>query len=173
MLPDVVTYSTLIDGYCKASRMQDALEVLDSMVERGILPDVVTYTTLIAGYCKEGEMEEAMKLHNEMIDKGMVPDPITYLVLSHGLDKVENVQEADGPLIEKRAEGNWCFPWHWSLRHNSLALLQKFYSLQIATLLPPELELGCTRLTLRTKGECRLIEKCCLDSIKTLFYISV
>lgn len=85
--------------------MRDALEVLDSMVERGILPDVVTYTTLIAGYCKEGEMEEAMKLYNEMIDKGMVPDPITYLVLSHGLDKLENVQEADGPLIEKRAEG--------------------------------------------------------------------
>lgn len=44
-----------------------------------------------------------MKLHNEMIDKGMVPDPITYLVLSHGLDKVENVQEADEPLIGKRA----------------------------------------------------------------------
>lgn len=44
VLPDVVTYSTLIDGYCKASCMRDALEVLDSMVERGILPDVVTYT---------------------------------------------------------------------------------------------------------------------------------
>jgi len=64
-----------------------------------------------------------------------------------------------------------CFPGGW--RHNSLASLQKFSSLQIATFLLPELDSGCSPLTLRTKGECWLIEKCCMHSIKMLFYIAV
>ncbi|KAK6804094.1 hypothetical protein RDI58_001878 [Solanum bulbocastanum] len=37
--PDVVTYNTLIDGYCWQGRLQEAKQVFDSMVQRGVQPN--------------------------------------------------------------------------------------------------------------------------------------
>uniref|UniRef100_A0A6N2L8Q5 Pentatricopeptide repeat-containing protein n=1 Tax=Salix viminalis TaxID=40686 RepID=A0A6N2L8Q5_SALVM len=42
--PDVVTYNTIIDSLCKDRLVNDAMEFLSEMLDRGIQPDVVTYT---------------------------------------------------------------------------------------------------------------------------------
>ncbi|MBA0696250.1 hypothetical protein Goari_002822 [Gossypium aridum] len=52
--PDVVTYSILVDAYCKKGVISKAEDIVDSMKKLGIEPDVVTYNILVNAHCKEG-----------------------------------------------------------------------------------------------------------------------
>jgi pentatricopeptide repeat protein len=48
--------STLIDGYVRAGRMEEAEGVLKSMQQRRIKGNVVLFNTLLRGYSKKGNM---------------------------------------------------------------------------------------------------------------------
>ncbi|CAA7029776.1 unnamed protein product [Microthlaspi erraticum] len=56
--PDIVTYNSLINGFCMQSRLDEAKQMFE-MVSKGCLPDVVTYNTLINGFCKSKRVEMA------------------------------------------------------------------------------------------------------------------
>ncbi|CAL5031121.1 unnamed protein product [Urochloa decumbens] len=79
--PDVAYYTVLIDGQCKAAYLDEARELFDEMLAKGLAPDVYTYTTLINGYCSQGETAKAEDLLQEMMDKGLKPDVLTFSVL--------------------------------------------------------------------------------------------
>ena len=49
--PNVVTYSSLIDGHCLQGQMDEAMKVFNCMAGRGVLPSHLTYNILINGYC--------------------------------------------------------------------------------------------------------------------------
>ncbi|KAF8117978.1 hypothetical protein N665_0007s0027 [Sinapis alba] len=55
--PDVVTFNTLINGYCK-------------MCRRGIVANEVTYITLIHGFRKVGNINGVLDIFQEMISSG-------------------------------------------------------------------------------------------------------
>ena len=50
-MPDVQTFSILVDTRCKEGMLTEAKEVFDVMIQRGIDPNIVTYNSLIDGYC--------------------------------------------------------------------------------------------------------------------------
>ncbi|GMH17340.1 hypothetical protein Nepgr_019181 [Nepenthes gracilis] len=56
--PDIVSYNSLIDVYCKNREMDKVYKVLDEMHEQGILPDVITYTSLIGGLGLVGQPDK-------------------------------------------------------------------------------------------------------------------
>jgi pentatricopeptide repeat protein len=80
----------VIDGYCKMSDMEKAIEVCSQMTERKIEPNVITFSTLIDGFCKKGNMKAAMGLYTEMVIKGLTPDVVTFTTLIDGHCKVGN-----------------------------------------------------------------------------------
>ncbi|RCV29688.1 hypothetical protein SETIT_6G032300v2 [Setaria italica] len=80
--PDVAYYTVLIDGQCKAAYLDEARELFDEMLAKGLTPDVYTYTSLINGYCSQGETAKAEDLLQEMMDKGMKPDALTFSVFN-------------------------------------------------------------------------------------------
>ena len=45
--PNVFTYTTLLNGACKARILDKALEILDNMLQKECAPNVVTYIALI------------------------------------------------------------------------------------------------------------------------------
>jgi pentatricopeptide repeat protein len=54
-MPNVVSFNTLLKGFCNEKRAEEALQLLHVMAEDGggnCTPDVVTYTTMIDGLCK-------------------------------------------------------------------------------------------------------------------------
>ncbi|KAJ0983812.1 hypothetical protein J5N97_002168 [Dioscorea zingiberensis] len=83
-LPNVITYTSLISGYCKLGKMKDALEVFDEMIGFGIKPNRVTYNVLIDGYGKVCEMQSANSMYGRMVLGGYQPDIITYTSLIDG-----------------------------------------------------------------------------------------
>ncbi|KAH1075509.1 hypothetical protein J1N35_027837 [Gossypium stocksii] len=67
--PDVITYATLMDAYCKTGEMDKAHELLRKMLERRIQPTLVTFNVLMKGFCMSGMLEDGEKLLQWMLEK--------------------------------------------------------------------------------------------------------
>ena len=55
MFPDIVTYNTLINAYCREGLLDEVFEVMNSMPGKGLKPGLVTYNAIINGLCKKGK----------------------------------------------------------------------------------------------------------------------
>ncbi|XP_024516376.1 pentatricopeptide repeat-containing protein At1g62670, mitochondrial [Selaginella moellendorffii] len=71
--PNVVTYTSVIDGLCKAGRRDAAMVLLQQMQAAGCSPNTVTYNCLIHSLCKAGKLEDAFALLRSMPSKGCTP----------------------------------------------------------------------------------------------------
>ncbi|XP_027367135.1 putative pentatricopeptide repeat-containing protein At1g02420 [Abrus precatorius] len=76
--PDVVTYNSLVDVYCKGRDMDKAYKVLDEMRDRDLSPDVITYTSIIGGLGLIGQPDKARDVLKEMKEYGCYPDVAAY-----------------------------------------------------------------------------------------------
>ncbi|PQQ02363.1 hypothetical protein Pyn_34922 [Prunus yedoensis var. nudiflora] len=78
LMPDVVTYNTLIHGLCQSGKWEKAKSFLICMVDSGISPDVYTFAVLISALCKEERIQEALALFEEMTGKGINPNVVIF-----------------------------------------------------------------------------------------------
>merc|ERR1719198_2459633 len=57
--PDIITYSTLIKGYCIEGSVEKAFRVLEDMKAQGKLqPDEIMYNSLLDGCAKQQRVED-------------------------------------------------------------------------------------------------------------------
>lgn len=68
LIPDVITYSSLIKGLCREGDVQGALALLNQMQERGVKPDTVLFNTLLDGMAQQGDIDGAEELLEQMLD---------------------------------------------------------------------------------------------------------
>ncbi|RLN33959.1 pentatricopeptide repeat-containing protein [Panicum miliaceum] len=103
--PDVITMNTIIHGFCKSGRAQEARRILDDMLNgKFCAPDVVTFTTLISGYLDAGDHAEALDvLHTLMPRRRCSPTVITYNCVLKGLFGLGQVDTAMQVLEEMNA----------------------------------------------------------------------
>ncbi|KAF5962200.1 hypothetical protein HYC85_003409 [Camellia sinensis] len=95
--PDIIVYSTVIDGLCKDRMVDDAMKLFSKMNEQGIRPDVITYTSLIHGLCNFGWWKKATEILREMLDSGIAPNVRTFNVLvDAACTKEGRMKEEDG-----------------------------------------------------------------------------
>jgi len=92
--PDVVSFTTLIDGYSKRGEFQKAVECLKEMMERGCSPNVMTYNALVEGLCLSGEVDEAKMMMSRMRLNGLKDNVATNTSLLKGLCIVGRSDEA-------------------------------------------------------------------------------
>ncbi|KAF2537624.1 hypothetical protein F2Q68_00019447 [Brassica cretica] len=85
--PNVVTLSSLLNGYCHCNRISEAVALVDQMVEMGYQPNTITFNTLIHGLFLNDKVSEAVALVDRMVAKGCQPDLFTYGVVVNGLCK--------------------------------------------------------------------------------------
>lgn len=63
LLPNVVSYTTLIRGYCENQLIPEALEIFDEMVDQGLKPNKITYNTLmIQGLCEAKKLDKIKEI---------------------------------------------------------------------------------------------------------------
>merc|ERR550532_3373673 len=80
--PNVVTYSTILKGYCQENRLEKAFELLEDMKKSTKhRPDEITYNTLIAGCAKYGLYDRGVLLLREMQEAGVRVSNFTLSVL--------------------------------------------------------------------------------------------
>ncbi|KAI4319224.1 hypothetical protein MLD38_032851 [Melastoma candidum] len=95
--PDVVSLNTVIHAFCKVSKIDEAIKILDDM-ENGQFcsPNAVTYTTVICGLLGTGRTSEALSLFNKAFaERSLRPHLVTYNAILQGLFKLTAVKEAE------------------------------------------------------------------------------
>jgi pentatricopeptide repeat protein len=103
--PDVITMNTVVHGFCKSGRPQEARRILDDMLNgKFCAPDVVTFTTLISGYLDAGDHAEALSvLHTLMPRRRCSPTVVTYNCVLKGLFGLGQADTAMQVLEEMNA----------------------------------------------------------------------
>ncbi|TKY71129.1 Pentatricopeptide repeat-containing protein mitochondrial [Spatholobus suberectus] len=85
--PNIITYGALVDGLCKANRVKEARELLDTMSIHACEPNQIVYDALIDGFCKTGKLEDAQEVFVKMSERGYTPNLYTYSSLINSLFK--------------------------------------------------------------------------------------
>lgn len=123
--PNIITYSSLVDGLCKGGRSLKAMVLLDRMVAERCLPNTITYSSIINGLCKEGRLLEAVEVLDRMRLQGRKPDAGLYGKLIEGLCDSGRFQEAANYLDEMVLSGISPNRVTWSLHtriHNMVVV---------------------------------------------------
>ncbi|KAL8218887.1 hypothetical protein R6Q57_022260 [Mikania cordata] len=92
--PSVITYSTVIESYCRHSKFDKAYELLDVMQAQNCPPNVVTFTTILCYLTKNEDFDEALQIPKKMKLFGCKSDTLFYNALIHTLAKSGRIQEA-------------------------------------------------------------------------------
>ncbi|KAH0860102.1 hypothetical protein HID58_088363 [Brassica napus] len=92
--PTVVTYTSLMGGYCSKGKTHNALRLYHEMTGKGIAPSLYTFTTLISGLFRGGLIPDAVKLFNEMEEWNIKPNRVTYNVMIEGYCEEGDIAKA-------------------------------------------------------------------------------
>ncbi|KAH7656199.1 HCP-like protein [Dioscorea alata] len=105
ILPDFVTFKTMVAGYCNAGRVSDVETLLILVESRGFRIDNVTCTRIVEAFCKKGWHGKVFGVFSKMLDMGLPPNVINYTALIDGLCKRGSVKQAFQVLEEMVGKG--------------------------------------------------------------------
>ena len=91
---DVITYNTVIKGYCQAGDLDSAMTLLRQMKQENRLPNDVTHNSLINAFVNAGRVEAAWDLVMDMEECGLKADHYTCSIM---------LKTIKGPSLSKRA----------------------------------------------------------------------
>jgi len=93
--PDIVTYSTIVKGYCASGNLDKGLQLLREM-RRGerLAPDEVMYNSLLDGCAREHRLDEALRLLDDMRESGVAPSNYTLSILVKLLGRSRRLPQA-------------------------------------------------------------------------------
>lgn len=80
VMPDLITYSTLLKGYCHVGNLDKALQVAETIKACGLKCDELVYNTLMDGCVKANDLSAGVGLFAEMMANGMRPSSITHSI---------------------------------------------------------------------------------------------
>ncbi|CAH9090217.1 unnamed protein product [Cuscuta epithymum] len=94
-IPDVISYSTVINGYC--TDMEHLVQVLKIIVEmrrKGLKPNKHIFNSVVLLLCKNGKASSGEEVLRDMISQGITPDNVLYTTLVDGFCKSGDVSSA-------------------------------------------------------------------------------
>ncbi len=80
LCPMIVSFKTLINGYCKSGDLKEGFRLKRVMEESGMHLDAFTYNVLINGLCKESKLDDANRLFDKLYER-IVPNDFFSLSL--------------------------------------------------------------------------------------------
>ncbi|KAF8019710.1 hypothetical protein BT93_G0415 [Corymbia citriodora subsp. variegata] len=104
--PDVVSYNSLVDVYCKGREIDNAYKVVEKMREEDISPDVITYTSIIGGLGLVGQPDKARDILKEMKEYGCYPDVAAYNAAVRNYCIAKRLGDAYSLLDEMESKGS-------------------------------------------------------------------
>lgn len=80
--PNLITYSSILKGYCQDNKLDKALELMEHMKGSSrFRPDEITYNTLLDGCARQGLYDRGMLVLADMESAGVRPTNFTLSVL--------------------------------------------------------------------------------------------
>ncbi|KAJ0716900.1 putative tetratricopeptide-like helical domain superfamily [Helianthus annuus] len=95
LVPNVLTFSTLLDGLIREDRIIEAERLFKKLIKQKLCePDVVMYSTMIKGLCKFGNNDIAIGLLRLMDERGCKPNVVVYSTIIDSLCKDKLIEDA-------------------------------------------------------------------------------
>eukprot|EP00443_Scrippsiella_acuminata_P095809 CAMPEP_0115615570 /NCGR_PEP_ID=MMETSP0272-20121206/22689_1 /TAXON_ID=71861 /ORGANISM="Scrippsiella trochoidea, Strain CCMP3099" /LENGTH=1079 /DNA_ID=CAMNT_0003051483 /DNA_START=195 /DNA_END=3433 /DNA_ORIENTATION=- len=161
--PNVITYSTVLKGYCQDNRIDKAFEVLEDMKKSAdFSPDEVTYNTLLDGCARYGMLERGLALLQDMEASHVRPSNFTLSVLV----KLANRSRCPDKAFELCSE----LSSKYHIRLNMHVYNNLVHACTAHKNLPRALEVFEQMLGERVRPDVRtytLLLRACVDSCKT------
>jgi len=93
--PDVVTYSTIIKGYCKSGDLDKSLDLFRQMrKEANLEPDELMYNSLLDGCTRQNRLEDASRILQEMLEAKIKPSNYTLSIVTRFLGRARRLDQA-------------------------------------------------------------------------------
>eukprot|EP00257_Ricinus_communis_P027020 XP_025014434.1 putative pentatricopeptide repeat-containing protein At1g09680 isoform X2 [Ricinus communis] len=105
LVPDCSLYDVSVAGLCWAGQLDEAMQFLEDMLEKGMPPSVVAFNSVIAAYSRAGFEDNAHKAYKIMLMFGLVPSSSTCSSMLLGLSKKGRLQEARDLLYKMIDKG--------------------------------------------------------------------
>ncbi|XP_059297392.1 pentatricopeptide repeat-containing protein At1g10910, chloroplastic isoform X1 [Lycium ferocissimum] len=106
LVPDVVTYSTLLAGCAKVKDgYYKALELVQELMSNGLQMDSVTYGSLLSVCASHKQCNEAAKYFQKMKAEGHSPNVYHYSSLLNAYSADRNYEKAETLIEEMRSAG--------------------------------------------------------------------
>ncbi|KAL0398792.1 UNVERIFIED_CONTAM: protein THYLAKOID ASSEMBLY 8-like, chloroplastic [Sesamum radiatum] len=83
--PDVFLYKDLIIALARRKKMDDVMELWESMRKEDLFPDSQTYTEVIRGFLQYGSPADAMNIYEDMKKSPDPPEQLPFRILLKGL----------------------------------------------------------------------------------------
>ena len=82
-IPDLITYSTVIKGFCRAKEMEKALDLYEFLQQpdKDFVLDEVIYNSILDGCVKTNNFEKAFEIQQEMKNHNIKLSNVTYSIL--------------------------------------------------------------------------------------------
>lgn len=93
---DVITFNTLIKGYCQEGDLPAAKACMGSMVEAGIPPNDISFNCLLNAIVRSrtgGDFKEAWAVIGQMKQSGVAVDRYTLSIMMKALKRVSNPRD--------------------------------------------------------------------------------
>ena len=82
--PDVYLYKDLIIALAKCKKMDNAMQLWESMRKEDLFPDYQTYTEVIRGFLRHGSPADAMNIYEDMKKSPDPPEELPFRILLKG-----------------------------------------------------------------------------------------
>lgn len=102
---NLVTYNTMIGGYARSGKREDAFDLFKVMSKAGFKPDKVTVTALIKAVINDYDFDTARNLLKDMRKAGIGADVVTYNTVIRALCGRLRWFEAKELVAEMEANG--------------------------------------------------------------------
>lgn len=79
--PDVITFSTIVKGYCVKGELNKALEVFEGIERNGMVADAIIFNTILDGCIRHNNMDLADKLVGNVEKYKVTPSNFTVGIL--------------------------------------------------------------------------------------------
>ncbi|XXG47077.1 hypothetical protein AAC387_Pa02g1777 [Persea americana] len=87
LIPNVITYTIIINGLCNEGLLEEANGLFLQMEENDFLPNTCTFNAIIRGFCKVNEMHKAIEFLHIIATRYISPDADTISIVVDFLAK--------------------------------------------------------------------------------------
>jgi len=98
--PDLITYSTLIKGYCVREELDEAIKLFSLMRRKGIKPDAVVFNSLLDGCAKKQMPDLCEQVISDMEEAGVLPSNYSASILIKSYGRCNDLKSAFKVLDE-------------------------------------------------------------------------
>lgn len=82
---DVYLYKDLVIALARCKKMDEAMQLWESMKKEDLFPDSQTYAEVIRGFLRDGSPADAMNIYEDMIKSPDPPEELPFRILLKGL----------------------------------------------------------------------------------------